>query len=144
MALNIAVPIGLAIVFYALFGSFNAQAGGRIDAAVSSAIFNGLAAIIALGVVVVQRLSGEPQVVVRASGVIYSVLAGIAVGVFSIVLIRIYGRGGQLSFVFPTIYGGAIALTAIIGWLVLRDDVSVVRVAAVCLIVVGIGLLALS
>ena len=80
----------------------------------------------------------------RASGVIYSVLAGIAVGVFSIVLIRIYGRGGQLSFVFPMIYGGAIALTAIIGWLVLRDDVSVLRVAAVCLIVAGIGLLALS
>ena len=144
MGLNIAVPIGLAIVVYALFGTFNAQAGGRIDAAVSSSIFNGLAAIIALGVVVVQRLSGEPQVVVRASGVIYSVLAGIAVGVFSIVLIRIYGRGGQLSFVFPMIYGGAIALTAIIGWLVLRDDVSVLRVAAVCLIVAGIGLLALS
>jgi transporter family protein len=144
MTQNIAVPIGLAIVAYALFGIFNAQAGGRIDAAVSSAIFNGLAALIALAVVVGQRLSDESPVVLRASGVVYSVLAGIAVGAFSIVLIRIYGRGGQLSFVFPTIYGGAIALAAIIGWLVLRDEVSVLRVAAVCLIVAGTGLLALS
>lgn len=144
MSLNIAVPIGLAIVVYALFGTFNAQAGGRIDAALSSAIFNGLATIIALTVVVVQRLNGESSVVLRASGVIYSVLAGIAVGVFSIVLIRIYGRGGQLSFVFPTIYGGAIALAAIIGWLVLKDDVTVQRVVAVFLIAAGIGLLALS
>ena len=144
MSLNIAVPIGLAIVVYALFGTFNAQAGGRIDAALSSAIFNGLAAIIALTVVVVQRLNGESSVVLRASGVIYSVLAGVAVGVFSIVLIRIYGRGGQLSFVFPTIYGGAIALAAIIGWLVLKDDVTVLRVVAVSLIAAGIGLLALS
>jgi transporter family protein len=143
MTQNIAVPIGLAIVAYALFGIFNAQAGGRIDAAVSSAIFNGLAALIALAVVVGQRLSDESPVVLRASGVVYSVLAGIAVGAFSIVLIRIYGRGGQLSFVFPTIYGGAIALAAIIGWLVLRDEVSVLRVAAVCLIVAGTRLLAL-
>jgi transporter family protein len=144
MTQNIAVPIGLAIVAYALFGIFNAQAGGRIDAAVSSAIFNGLAALIALAVVVGQRLGDDSPVVLRASGVVYSVLAGIAVGAFSIVLIRIYGRGGQLSFVFPTIYGGAIALAAIIGWLVLRDEVSVLRVAAVCLIVAGTGLLALS
>jgi uncharacterized membrane protein len=144
MSQNIAVPIGLAIVVYALFGTFNAQAGGRIDAALSSAIFNGLAAIIALIVVVVQRLDGESSVALRASGVIYSVLAGIAVGVFSIVLIRIYGRGGQLSFVFQTIYGGAIALAAIVGWLVLKDGVTVLRVVAVLMIAAGIGLLALS
>ena len=72
------------------------------------------------------------------------VLAGISVGVFSIVLIKIYGRGGQLSFVFPTIYGGAIVLAAIVGWLVLKDDVTTLRLAAVGVIVAGIGMLAVS
>jgi multidrug transporter EmrE-like cation transporter len=144
MTSNLVVPIALAIVAYTLFGAFNAQAGGRIDAALSSAIFNGLAAAIALAVVAVQRLAGPAPVALRPSGVIYSVLAGVAVGVFSIVLIRIYGRGGQLSYVFPTIYGGAIALTAAVGWLVLKDDVTPLRVAGVCVIVAGIGMLALS
>jgi hypothetical protein len=31
MTQNIAVPIELAIVAYAIFGTFNAQAGGRIN-----------------------------------------------------------------------------------------------------------------
>lgn len=144
MTSNIAAPIALAVLVYALFGTFNAQAGGRIDAALSSAIFNGLAAAIALAVVVVQRLGGSTPVVLRPSGVMYSVLAGLAVGVFSIVLIKIYGRGGQLSYVFPSIYGGAIALAAIVGWLVLKDDVTPLRLAGVCVIVVGIGMLAMS
>ena len=142
--MNIVVMIGLATVVYALFGTFNAQAGGKIDAALGSAVFNGLAAAIALAVVLLKKLSGESPIVVQASGALYSVLAGLAVGVFSIVLIDIYRRGGQLSYVFPIVYGGAIGLTAIVGWLFLRDSVSTVRVVAVGLIVVGIGLLAWS
>jgi transporter family protein len=144
MTSNIAVPIALAIVAYTLFGTFNAQTGGRIDAALSSAIFNGLAAAVALAVVAVQRLGGTAPVALRLSGVMYSVLAGVAVGVFSIVLIKIYGRGGQLSYVFPTVYGGAIALAATVGWLVLKDDVTPLRLAGVCVIVAGIGMLAVS
>jgi transporter family protein len=144
MTSNLVVPIALAIVAYTLFGTFNAQAGARIDAALSSAIFNGLAAAIALAAVAVQRLGGSAPVALRLSGVIYSVLAGVAVGVFSIVLIKIYGRGGQLSYVFPTIYGGAIALAATVGWLVLKDDVTPLRLAGVCVIVAGIGMLAVS
>ena len=144
MTSNIAVPIALAVLLYTLFGTFNAQAGSRIDAALSSAIFNGLAAVIALAVVVVQRLNGSAPVATRLSGVVYSVLSGVAVAVFSIVLIKIYGRGGQLSYVFPTIYGGAIALTATVGWLLLKDDVTPLRMAGVCVILAGIGMLALS
>jgi bacterial/archaeal transporter family protein len=144
MSVDVALPLAIAVVVYTLFGTFNAQAGGRIDAALSSVIFNGVAAAIALAVVVVQRLSGDAPVALRLSGVTYSVLAGISVGVFSIVLIKIYGRGGQLSFVFPTIYGGAIVLAAIVGWLVLKDDVTTLRLAAVGVIVAGIGMLAVS
>ena len=139
----IALPLLVAIVAYALFGTFNALSGGRIDAALSSVIFNGLAALLSLGVVLWERhASAGVETATRVSGVAYSALAGLAVGVFSILLITIYGRGGQLSYVFPTIYGGAIALTAVIGWLVLHDSVTPLRVAGVVTIAAGIGLLA--
>jgi bacterial/archaeal transporter family protein len=145
MTSNVALPIAAAVVTYTLFGTFNAQAGGRIDAALSSTIFNGLAALISLGVVLWQWHAHEAgQVTAQASGVVYSLLAGVAVGGFSILLIGIYGRGGELSYVFPAIYGGAIALTAVIGWLLLGDTVDLLRVVGVGAIVVGIGLLAAS
>jgi uncharacterized membrane protein len=143
MTANIALSIAAGIVIYTLFGIFNAQAGGRIDAALSSTVFNGLAALISLGVVLWQRHANESApATAQLSGVVYSLLAGVAVGVFSILLIGIYGRGGELSYVFPTIYGGAIALTAVIGWLLLGDAVNVMRVVGVGAIVAGIGLLA--
>ena len=62
---------------------------------------------------------------------------------FSILLVTLYGRGGELSFVFPVIYGGAIALTAVIGWIALGDAFTWTRLGGVVGIVIGIGLLAL-
>jgi len=73
----------------------------------------------------------------------YSILAGLAVAGFSVLLIRIYARGGALSFVFPTILGGAIALAAAIGWVTLKGSLSLAHVLGVALIVAGIGLTAL-
>ena len=143
MSSDIALPLVVAILAYALFGTFNAQSGGRIDAALSSAIFNGLAAFLSLAVFLWQRYAAAgATTATQVSGVVYSLLAGVAVGVFSILLIGIYGRGGELSYVFPTIYGGAIALTAVIGWLVLRNNATPLRVTGVLAIAVGVGLLA--
>jgi len=145
MTSTLIVPIAVAIVIYALFGVFNAQAGGRIDPAWSSAMFNGLAALLSLGVVLWQRYVGGPaHVATQTAGVLYSVLAGIAIGAFSIILITIYGRGGELSYVFPVIYGGAIALTTVIGWLVLGEAVDLWRVVGVGTIVAGIAIVAVS
>ncbi len=62
---------------------------------------------------------------------------------FSILLVTIYGRGGELSYVFPIIYGGAIAATAVVGWSLLGDTFSWVHLTGVAGIVAGIGLLAL-
>jgi hypothetical protein len=45
------------------------------------------------------------HVATQTAGVLYSVLAGIAIA-NSTFLITIYGRGGELSYVFPVIYGG--------------------------------------
>jgi drug/metabolite transporter (DMT)-like permease len=56
--------------------------------------------------------------------------------------VTIYGRGGQLSFVVPAVYGGAIAITAVVGWTILGDVFSWSHLAGVAGIVIGIGLLA--
>lgn len=143
MTSNVAIAVAAAALLYALFGAFNSRAGGRIDPALSSAIFNGVAALLSLAIFLVLKYASDADVLpTRASGALWSVAAGVAVGAFSILLIAIYGRGGQLAWVFPTIYGGAIALTFVIGWLILRDAVSPLRVAGVAVIVAGIAMLA--
>jgi uncharacterized membrane protein len=140
---NTGVLVVVAVLAYTVFATCNARSGGRIDASLSSFIFNGLAAVVSLGVYFAQvYLSGARHTPTRPSGIGYSVVAGAAIGVFSIVLITIYGRGGQLSYVFPLVYGAAIALGAVVGFLALGEPVSTVRVVGVAAIVLGIALLA--
>jgi len=133
----------LAVVVYALFGIFVSQAGGKINASLSSAILNGLGGLLPLIIWQVQRVTRGGLVATKPSGLVFSILAGVAVAAFSILLVTLYGRGGELSYVFPIIYGGAIAITAVVGWLVLGDVFSWTHLAGVTGIVAGIGLLAL-
>jgi uncharacterized membrane protein len=133
----------VATLVYAAFGIFASQAGGRIDAKLSSGILNGIGAILPLAIWQVQRMARDGLTATSPSGVVFSILAGLTVGIFSILLVTLYGRGGELSFVFPVIYGGAIALTAVIGWVALGDAFTWTRLGGVAGIVIGIGLLAL-
>ncbi len=132
----------LATVVYALFAIFTSQAGGRVDASLSAGILNAVGGLLPLLLWQAQRMSHAHLLPTRPSGLVFSVLAGMAVAAFSILLVTIYGRGGQLSFVFPAVYGGAIAITAVVGWTVLGDVFSWSHLAGVAGIVVGIGLLA--
>jgi uncharacterized membrane protein len=133
----------LATICYAIFATFTSRAGGRIDPTLSSGILNGVGGVLPLAIWLVVRATRASLIPSRPAGIIFSVLAGVAVGAFSILLVTIYGRGGELSFVFPVVYGGAIALTAVVGWTVLGDAFSWPHLAGVTGIVAGIGLLAL-
>lgn len=140
--MNMALLLVLAILVYACFGIFTSQAGGRIPATLSSAVLNGIGALLPLIVWQAQRMARDDLIPTRPLGLVYSTLAGLAVGVFSILLVTMYGRGGELSVVFPVVYGGAIALTAVVGWFALGETFSWLHLVGVSTIVVGIGLLA--
>jgi len=140
--MNIALLMALAMLVYAFFGIFTSLAGGKIPATLSSAILNGVGAVLPLIVWHIQRMGRGGQIPTTPLGVLFSVLAGLTVAAFSILLVTMYGRGGELSFVFPVVYGGAIALAALAGWLALGDTFSWPHLAGVITIVIGIGLLA--
>jgi uncharacterized membrane protein len=140
--MSTAVVLVAATLVYAAFGILASQTGGRIDPKLGAAILNGVGAALPFVVWQAQRMSRVELLTTEPSGLAYSAVAGIAVGVFSILLVSLYGRGGELSLVFPTIYGGATAITAVFGWLVLGNAFSWIRVGGVAAIVLGIALLA--
>jgi drug/metabolite transporter (DMT)-like permease len=136
--------IVMAIAFYVVFAVANSRAGGRIDPSLSSVIFNGLGALLPLALYLALRLShAERLVATRPSGLVWSTVAGVAIAGFSVALITIYGRGGSLSYVVPTVYGAAVALSAVVGWVVFREGFSTLHALGVATVVGGIALLAL-
>lgn len=106
----------IALVFYTLFQVFIGQSGGKIDANLSAFIFNGLGAIIPISLFFLYRLGKKAGTIPTTKmGVVYSVLGGIAIAIFSVALVKAFEKGGNISLVIPLVYGGSIVLAAIVG-----------------------------
>jgi len=131
--------IALATLCYTLFDIFASQASSRIDANLSAIIFNGLGALVPLAAYLAAKWHRSPDTRITMAGFVYSILAGIAIALFSILLIKIFERAG-LAYVMPLIYGGSIALASLAGWLLFAEHVSWLQGAGIFLVVAGIGL----
>lgn len=134
----------LAILSYVVFITCVSRAAGRIDDGLSGFIYNGLGALVPLAIFIGMKIAHSKGMLVNTkSGVIYSVVAGVALGVFTILLMRIFQRG-SLGYVMPIIYGSAILLSSMLGWLWFNSSINALQVTGIMLVVVGIVLVGLS
>lgn len=142
--MSIAILIIFATILYTLFDIFVSKASNGVDANLSTFIFNGLGAIIPLIFYVYYKFSrGAKLIASTNSGMIYSILAGIAIALFSVLLVKIFEKGG-LAYVIPLIYGGTVALASLAGWLIFKEAVSGLQIFGIFVIILGIGLIILS
>ena len=125
----------LATIFYSVFVIFAGLAGGKINSWLAVVMYNAIATIIPLAIYLFTSAK-ESKTTLR--GIIY---AGIGVLVFSLLLARIFNRGGNLGFVIPTIYGSAIVLTTGFGWLFLKEKVTGLQTAGLALVVIGVAVI---
>ena len=129
----------MAIFFRIGFDVFASRAGGKINDWLSASILSLIAGFLPL--IVYLALTKKNLITTTKEGVVYSVLAGIFVGLFTVVLIKLFERGENLSIVSPAIYGGTIVGVALIGWLVFKEPANVYSVLGVALVALGVGLL---
>lgn len=128
----------VAIVSYAIYGIFSSQAGGKLDANLSSSIFNGLGMVVPLGSYVVYNIiKNNKTIPTTTRGIIFSVIAGIAIAIFSVVFVKLFEKGGNVSFIVPLVYGGSIVLTAIISRMWLGEKISMWNFVGLVLISLG-------
>jgi len=70
---------------------------------------------------------------------IFSVIAGIAIAIFSVVFVKLFEKGGNMSFVIPLVYGGSIVLTSIVSHVWLSEKISLWNLVG--LVVISFGFL---
>lgn len=128
----------IAVVCYALFGTFVAKAAGKADDYLANAIFNGLAAVIPL-IIFLFMGRAKGSVAITKQGLAYTVLAGLFLTVFSVLVVKVFARGGNLAYVMPVVYGAMIALTSLLGWLVLKETIAPLQLFGIVLILAGVG-----
>ncbi len=130
----------LCALSYAAFEIFASLTGNKINSWLAAALFNGIGTVVPLIVYFSLSSKGKTSI----TGFVFASLAGIAIMTFSVLLARIFSLGGTLSFVIPVIYGGAIVLSSLFGWLVLKDKVSSLQALGIGLIAIGVVTIVLS
>lgn len=142
--MELLILIGLAIIFYTLFDIFVSQASNKIDSNLSATIFNGLGTVLPIFLYVFYKhIKGQKLIPTSSAGLSYSIAAGISIAIFSILLIKIFEKGG-LSYVVPLIYGGTVVLASLAGMLVFKEQVTFYGIAGIILVSAGIGFIVFS
>lgn len=131
-----------AIILYTLFDLFVAKAGGKLNDNLAATIFNGIGALVPL--VIYAALKSKNAVETTPQGIFYSVLAGVSIAIFSIILVNLFARAENVSFILPAIYGGTVVLGALAGLFVFKESISTVGVLGLVLVSIGLGLLVYS
>lgn len=127
-----------ATVLYTLFGLFVAKAGGKLNDNLSAGIFNSIGTIIPLLSYLFIR--SKNSVVNTKAGIIYSILAGISIAAFSVILVSLFAKAENVSFIMPAIYGGVVVLGTIAGIFVFKESLASISMLGICLTIIGIGL----
>jgi len=91
------------------------------------------------GIVVLASL-GKIHLWLPSSAVGYVIATGIIHGIYFGLLSRTYEKG-EISVVYPILRGSGIVLTAIVAWLILKEEISPVGLTGICLVFSGILLM---
>lgn len=143
--MNTTTLIILVAILNGMFSIFVSRASGKIDINLSPFIFNSLGALVPLSAYWFLRIARPLEITAtKTSGIVFSVLAGISIALFSILLLKIFSRGSDLSYVFPIIYGGTVVVSTLGGLILFKEQVSVLQVVGIISIISGLVLVTIS
>ncbi len=131
----------LTIVFYVAFDFFLKKSAGIINDYLAIVIINALALAPALLVYLWLKLGGR-EIYATKEGFIFSLLAGVSVGLASLSFIKVFSVGGAgLSLGSPVVRVGMVLGALLIGIFVLKESVSTKQIIGFILSVIGVYLL---
>jgi len=131
----------LALFFYGLFDFSLKLAAGKINEGVSGFIINIVAALVVLIYVIYSKMNGENIFVYKTSGIWFSVLGGVAVGLVTIFYIKMFATGTNLSIGAPLVRVGTVLFASILGILLLKEGINVKYTAGFLLSLLGLFLI---
>ncbi len=129
------------IVFYVAFDFFLKKTAGKINDYLAIVIINVLALVPPFLVYLWLKWGGK-QIFSTQEGYIYSILAGVSIGLASLTFIKVFSVGGAgLSLGSPVVRVGMVIGAFLLGVLVLKESVTTKQILGLILSVIGVYLL---
>lgn len=129
------------IMFYVAFDFFLKRLAGKINDYFAIVIINILALAPALLVYLWLKFAGK-EIYASREGFVFSILAGVSVGLASLTFIKVFSVGGAgLSLGSPVVRVGMVLGAFLIGVFILKESVSAKQILGLILSVIGVYLL---
>lgn len=133
-----------AALMFGLYNVFIKISADHIQAVLGAVVLQFVAAFIGLGMLSYLHFATSTTLTVTGRGLLLAALAGVAIGLVEIASFVIYGRGMAVALGNPLIVGGSLLVTTVVGFGLLREQLSLIQFVAIGLIMLGIALLAWS
>jgi len=130
----------VAALAYGLHNIFTKIAAGHVSDALGGFILEITASLCILSYIVFLVFNHE-SFNVNSRGVIFSIFAGICVGVGTVLYFYIFSHGGELSIAGPLVISGGVMLMAIAGIIFFKEKISFIKIAGIVSCIIGLYLL---
>ncbi len=125
-----------------LYGLYNFSiklASGGIHQILGAVILQVVAAAVGGTILTMLRFTGQP-LEATPKGILWAIVAGAAVGLAEISSFYVFSRGLSATIGIPLIIGGSVVAGFVLGWIFLKEPVSILQIGGVLLVVLGITL----
>jgi len=131
-----------ATVIYTIFDLLIAKAGGKLNGALAAGIFHGIGAVIPLFIYLTS--SSKNNIETTTPGLVYTLLAGVSIAAFSLILVYLFSKAENVSFILPVIYGGTVVLGTLAGVFLFKESLTTAGILGIILTSLGVGLIIYS
>lgn len=136
--------LALAAVMFGLYNVFIKLSANHIQAVLGAVVLQFVAAFVGLGLLFYIRGTGAEPLHASVRGILLAVLAGVAIGLVEVLTFMVFSQGFPVAVANPLVVGGSLLVTTTVGVVLLRETANPLQLAAIIMIAVGIGLLALG
>lgn len=133
----------LAVLTAVCFGAYNIfikLSSGHINQIVGAVILQVVAAFLG-GFILLGLKWSNSSMEVTQKGILFAILAGVAVGLAEILSFYVFSKGIPASLGIPVIIGGTVVVGAVLGVLFLKETLNWTQLLAIALIISGVILL---
>lgn len=125
----------ISVIFYVTAIMLTVASSRLLNSNMVTAIINSVAAIIP--VLLIIPLLNKKVAEQGKWGIILAAIAGISISLFTLALNKSFSVN-KVALVTPIVYGGAIALTAILSYFIFKEKLSPTHLTGVLVVVAGI------
>ncbi|MBL7101049.1 MAG: hypothetical protein ISS23_03790 [Nanoarchaeota archaeon] len=133
----------IAALAYGLHNIFTKIAAGHISDSLGAFLLE-ITATVCILFYMFFLITSNTKFTFTSRGIIFSVLAGVCVGLGTVLYFVIFSRGGELSIAGPLVLVGGVLLMALAGIIFFQEKVSFIKLSGITLGLISLWLLKLA